>query len=187
MANTASLYIQQKGTGNQLYKDYFGSNPNGQVIKNFETIWTDNLPLRTLLCPDTCQSDGPAYVSGDSIFFWKIFFGLSNPLFCPSDVPDPQGAPTTIALITLTHAILQMGSVTVECHNARNLHNDCKMGNTDNYVVSTQSPCGLPGAHQAPSATFSPWVMVHAMWQFLMGYGPHITIQHSVQSMTHGG
>ena len=69
MANTASLYIQQKGTGNQLYKDYFGSNPNGQVIKNFETIWTDNLPLRTLLCPDTCQSDGPAYVSGDSIFF----------------------------------------------------------------------------------------------------------------------
>ena len=146
MANTASLYIQQKGTGDQLYKDYFGSNPDGQVIKNFETVWTDNSPSRTLLCPDTCQSDGPAYVSGDSIFFCKIFFGLSDPLFCPLDVPDPQGAPTTIALITLTHAILQTGSDAVGCHDARNLRNDRKMGNTDNYVVSTQSPRGLPGA-----------------------------------------
>ena len=49
MANTASLYIQQKGTGDQLYKDYFGSNPDGEVIKNFETVWTDNSPSRTLL------------------------------------------------------------------------------------------------------------------------------------------
>lgn len=146
MANAAVFYIQNKGIGDQLYKDYFGSSSVEQVIKNFETIRDDNLPSKTLLCPKSCLTNDPIFVSGDSIFYCRKFFELSEPLFCSLDVPDPGDAPTTVTLITLTRTLLQTGSDAVGCFDARNLRNDRKIKNTDNYVVSTQTPRGLPGA-----------------------------------------
>ena len=146
MANTAILRIQNKGTGDQLYKDYFGSSSIGEVTKNFETIRDDNLPSKTLLCPILCSTNDPIFVSGDSILFCRNFFGVSESPFCPLDVPDPQSAPSTVTLITLTRTLLQTGSDAVGCFDARNLRNDRKIKNTDNYVVSAQTPRGLPGA-----------------------------------------
>ena len=147
MARVAVNYLKEEGDKDRLYKTYFGWNTIEDVIRNFEAIAYDNSLGRNLKCNDHCGSSSPTVIDGDSLIFCNGFFQMSTPT-CDGDGLAPNTFPDGVVLGELTRLILQTGSHAVGCGDSgKREHNDkFKISNTDNYAVSTQTPCGLPRA-----------------------------------------
>ena len=156
LAATAGWYISVKGTGDPIYRRYFGKLPKDLVLANFKAI-KDMDRWVTLDCscpshnckPGRCLQKDPVYSTVTLVYFCDPFFTPSyHPVnaFCtnPTDVDYNRVGVTFRVYATLLPSTRIVES---SCDQAANSIDSDKLKNTYSYAVSIQTPHDVPGAH----------------------------------------
>ena len=155
MATRAISYMHIHGSGDQLYKDYFGRNVILDVMVNFNKIVNEEAFPGIMSCSDpshSCTGNSVTYTqqSGDhmDIFFCDPFYGLvSSGSLCTGTSAESRSHRGGQTLRALAYALLPNTGKQVDgCSESRGLTDDKKINNLDTYMVSTQILRCLPRA-----------------------------------------
>ena len=156
LAQSSASYIDNiESHHDSLYTRYFGNNSRQDVSKKFAAIagahFSDRFPAD---CPGqvVCNGNGPVSVVDGKIHFCSIFFDLhSIEALCgtPIDLNFNRAALTFTAFTSLPGLRLGLSAKSsgIGCDSAASLPQETQVENVYNYLVSTQTPHGIPEAH----------------------------------------
>jgi len=145
LANDAASYISSRGSGDTLYRAYYGTTSTTTVGNIFRAVASENSSSRTLSCTDSfngCSSGVIAYtvISTTNIYFCSIFFNeATTASLCSGTSVAARNARGGTVLHELTHAVGGTDDITYGCSADQALAASSKPKNADNYnCFSTQ-------------------------------------------------
>ncbi|KAF8650953.1 hypothetical protein AX16_005018 [Volvariella volvacea WC 439] len=145
LASGASSYISSRGSGDSLYRAYYGATATSRVISVFNAVANENSGSRTLSCTDSygvCTGGVIAYTvtSTTNIYYCSIFFNeVASSQLCGGTTVAARNVRGGTTLHELTHAVAGTSDVTYGCAADQALSDAQSLANADNYnCFSTQ-------------------------------------------------
>ena len=144
LAATAVSYLNSKSKESaETFKIFFGDSDRDKVIANFRRIQNSAAIPGNMLCSDPsnkCSTiTAPAYVTGNDVHLCNKYFSQrSLDSLCQENIVNARNILGGTALSQAAEVLGIGGSQTVGCGDSdRNLRDDQKIQNADNYQVST--------------------------------------------------
>ncbi|KAF9058180.1 Metalloprotease [Panaeolus papilionaceus] len=143
LARSGTSWISSRGSGDSVYRGYFGSNTVSRVTGILNAVANENSSSRTLSCTDTygaCSNGVIAYtlISSTNIYFCSIFFNeVATSSLCSGTTVASRNVRGGTTLHELTHAVGGTDDVTYGCSADQALSDANKLANADNFNCFT--------------------------------------------------
>ncbi|PPQ66176.1 hypothetical protein CVT24_000153 [Panaeolus cyanescens] len=139
LARAGTSWINSRGSGDSVYRAYFGSNTVSRVTSILNAVANESSSSRTLSCTDTygaCSSGVIAYtlIASTNIYYCSIFFNeVSTSSLCSGTTVASRNVRGGTTLHELTHAVGGTDDVTYGCSADQGLSDSNKLRNADNF------------------------------------------------------